>query len=337
MLNIAVIYGGFNFEREVSLNSGRNIVTSLDKSKFNVFPVEIQNNRTWILQDIANLEQINQISSGFLTEKELPKTNKIATINPWNWFADNKIDLVYLALHGEWGESGGIQSLLDYLQILYTGSDALASALAMDKLKTQEIVANYDVPIIPTLSVDFGNRANLETEIANFLQYPLFAKPRHGGSSCGNKILNNYQDSLDLKGAYILQKIIKGRELTVPVLGNTLENLVQMPIIEIVADNNFDYFDKYLSPKTQEICPAQIDANLSQKIQELAKTAHFALGCSGLSRSDFLITDKNKIFYLETNTTPGCTASSLCPKSAKAIGWSMQQFLEKQIELALKK
>ena len=337
MLNIAVIYGGFNFEREVSLNSGRNIATSLDKTKFRVFPLEIQNNRTWILQDIAKLEQINQISNGFLTEKELPKTDKITTINPWNWFVDNKIDLVYLALHGEWGESGGIQSLLDYLQIPYTGSDALASALAMDKLKTQEILSHYGIPIIPTLSVDFSNRANLETEIANFLEYPLFAKPRHGGSSCGNKILHNYQDSLDLEGIYVLQKIIKGRELTVPVLGNNLETLVQMPIVEIVADNNFDYFDKYLSSKTQEICPAKIDSNLSFQIQNFAKSAHFVLGCSGLTRSDFLITDENKIFYLETNTTPGCTAASLCPKSAKAIGWSMQQFLEKQIKLALKK
>jgi D-alanine-D-alanine ligase len=339
MLNVAVIYGGFGEEREVSLNSGLNIVANLDKTKFNVFPLEIRNDRNWILQDIEKLEQISKLKNGFLTEKEFLKQNdlqeNIQIINPWNWFAENKIDVAYLALHGKWGEDGGIQSLLDYLQIAYTGSGALASSIAMDKLKTQQILSNYGILTVPTLAVDFGNREGLESEIKDFLEYPLFAKPRFGGSSCGNKVLNNYQDSLELGGEYMLQKIIKGKEFTAPIMGNT--KIIEMPIIEIISDNNFDYFDKYISTKTQEICPAQIDFNLQKELQKYAKIAHIQLGCSGLTRSDFLVTNINEIFYLETNTTPGYAISSLCPKSAKAMGWSISQFLEFQIKLALEK
>jgi D-alanine-D-alanine ligase len=339
MLNVAVIYGGFGEEREVSLNSGLNIVTNLDKTKFNVFPLEIRNDRSWILQDIDKLEQISKLKSGFLTEKEFLKQEDLQEntqiINPWNWFAQNKIDVAYLALHGKWGEDGGVQSLLDYLQIAYTGSEALASSVAMDKLKTQQILSNYGILTVPTLAVNFEDRENLETKIKKFLEYPLFAKPRFGGSSCGNKILNNYQDSLELSGKYLLQKIIQGREFSAPIMGNT--KIIEMPIIEIISENNFDYFDKYISTKTQEICPAKIGLNLQKELQKYAKMAHLELGCSGLTRSDFLVTDKNEIFYLETNTTPGYAISSLCPKSARAMSWSISQFLEFQIKLALEK
>ncbi len=357
--NIAVIYGGFS-EREVSLNSGRNISLTLngivsndgrsDSKLYRVYPVEITTSCQWQLENIARLQEINKISTGFLTIAQMDAVpnggefiNILDTATGSNWFKDNQIDLAYLALHGGWGENGGIQSFLDYLGVKYTGSGAGATALCMDKLKTQEIVSynmaqsntknnlKNNIKVPQTICVDFSSQTidDVDTLIQKNIGYPVFAKPRDGGSSFGNRLVSQKNDLLGLEGVYLLQEVVLGKEITVPVLGG-----LAMPIVEIISDNNFDYFDKYLSAQTQEICPANISFEFTNQIQTIAQNIHTWLGCEGLSRSDFMISIKDgteTIYYLETNTTPGCTASSLCPKSAKAMSMTMAQFLEKQI------
>ena len=352
---IAVIYGGFT-EREVSLNSGRNIALNLNYS-YTVYPIEITNDGQWQLDKILRLQEINKISAGFLTIEQIDSIPNdslpisiLDTATGFNWFETNQIDLVYLALHGGWGENGGIQSLLDYLDVRYTGSRASSSALCMDKLKTQEIVSynlmqnaaknpvdlykNLKIPHTICVDFDLQNIVDIDNLIQKNFGYPTFAKPRDGGSSCGNRLIEQKDDLVGLNGLYLLQEVVVGREITVPVLSTAYDTSLDslaMPIVEIISSNNFDYFDKYLSTQTQEICPAKISIELTNQIQKIAQNIHLWLGCSGLSRSDFIIT-QDEIYYLETNTTPGCTASSLCPKSAKAMGMTMLEFLEKQLK-----
>ena len=332
MLNIAVFFGGFNSEREVSLNSGRNIALSLDKSRYNVFPLELTKDRNWKETSLELLQDHDLIASGFLTESQMSQIhNTFVSFSDLSfWLKNNKIDLVFLALHGGWGENGGVQSLLDLYEVPYTGSNALSSAICMDKVKTQEIVSIHNIKTPKTIVANFEfNSTESITEVIRS-KLPLFAKPNSGGSSQGNRLIQELTDLEGLEGEYLLQEVIKGRELTVPVLGESA-----LPVIEIISENNFNYFDKYLSSQTREICPADLIPEMSKEIQRQAIIAHKALGCRGLSRSDFMLTQDGSIIYLETNTTPGCTASSLCPKAAKALGWSMPKFLDKQIEYIL--
>jgi D-alanine-D-alanine ligase len=304
-LTIALLSGGVSSEREVSLNSGRQVYEALDKDKYNVLRYDPQS--------------------------DLPRLIAEA----------HGIDAALIILHGAYGEDGTVQGLLDLLGIPYQGSGVLGSAVAMNKLAAKRLYRQAGLPIPDFTIARRSNGFSLEESVER-LGMPLVVKPVVGGSSVGITIVRSLAE-LDsaLETAYaqdssvLIETYIQGTEITAGVLGN--DELEALPIIEIIPNPSrpfFDYEAKYKAGVTQEICPARIDAELTAKAQRLAIEAHRALFCRGYSRTDMMLRGR-EIFILETNTIPGMTATSLLPQAAQAAGMDFRRLLDRLIELSL--
>jgi len=333
-IKVAVIGGGFSNERDISLMTAQQIAAALPADKYDVSLIEITPEKVWLLRD--DFKQLSEAGSGA----------ELIALDPQNPTLRNAADVVFIALHGKFGEDGRIQAIFDMLDIPYTGSGVLASALGMNKAKCQEILKHYELNIPPYLLLTKLPDINeLDKIINETIKYPAVVKPNESGSSVGISIAKN-KEQLDgaVTAAFkedssvMIQQYVAGRELTCAVMGNSTDNeLEALPPIEIIAHADFfDYQTKYFSESTEEICPADISPELTTEIQKQSKVSHLALGCDGLTRSDFILNDGN-LYFLEINTIPGQTAASLSPKAARAAGLSFTQFIEKQIGLALKK
>lgn len=340
-IKVAVLCGGVSSEREVSLKSGEQVAKNLPSNKYDARVLEITKNNRWFLR--SDLAMIGKTSND---KRSLVISDQNTLVNQKT--LAKKIDVVFIALHGKYGEDGRIQALLDLVGVPYTGSKVLASALGMNKQKANDLVEKYGINIPKTLGVNETDYQIKEVtaEINNKLGFPCVIKPNESGSSVGISIVKK---SGELKKAFaeafkeddvtLAQKYIKGREITCGVLGNSKSGkLLAMPPVEIIPGNDFfDYDAKYFSKKTQEICPAKISRKLTYQVKNLAKKIHLVLGCDGLTRSDFILSPQGKYYFLEINTIPGLTEASLCPKEARSMGWNFSQFLDRQIELALEK
>ncbi|MDD5437683.1 MAG: D-alanine--D-alanine ligase [Patescibacteria group bacterium] len=309
---VAILCGGISNERDISLKSGQQVLSNLNKEKYEPSVVEVSNNSRWI----------DALTRG-------------------------DFEVAFLALHGRYGEDGRVQALLELISIPYTGSGVLASALCMDKAKTHHYLSGFGILSPKFFEIRKADRdpEKIKRIIDESIHYPCVVKPNESGSSVGITIVKN-QDELStaLDKAFnedktaLIQELIKGTEVTCGVLGNSNQGKIEaLPPVEIIADGEFfDYNAKYDSPKTQEICPARIDDDLTKQVQDLAVKIHSLLGCDGLSRSDFILSD-GQSYFLETNTIPGLTAQSLCPKEAAAAGMGYPEFLDRIMELALRK
>jgi len=240
-----------------------------------------------------------------------------------------KFDRVFIALHGRYGEDGTIQGVLEQLNIPYTGSGVMASAIAMDKIFTKRIWQTHGIstPKYAVLTAQTELR-----RIPDDLGLPLIIKPPHEGSTIGITKVKGYSE---MQEAYALaaqfddvvlaEEFVAGRELTVAVLGYG-ESACALPVIEIVApEGNYDYQNKYFTDDTQYLCPAPLDPELTAKIQAMSVEAYRALDCEGWARIDVLVRQSdNQPFLLEINTSPGMTSHSLVPMAAKAMGLSYE-------------
>jgi D-alanine-D-alanine ligase len=302
---IALISGGISSEREVSLNSGKQVDEALDKNKYRV--------------------------QHYDPKTDLPKIVADA----------GAIDAALIILHGPFGEDGTIQGMLDLLNIPYQGSGVLGSAVAMDKVISKKLYEKAGIPVPPYVVLNRGDRVD-PARVLERLAPPMVIKPASGGSSIGMSIVSEAdQLPVALKLAFaedeviIAEKYLKGVELTGGVLGN--DSLQALPLIEIVPDKAFTFFDyqaKYTPGATEEICPARIDPALTEKAQSYALAAHQALCCRGYSRTDMIAVERD-LFVLETNTIPGMTATSLYPQAAAAAGITFGPLMDRLIELAL--
>jgi D-alanine-D-alanine ligase len=328
-IKIAILCGGIGSEHEVSLKSGAQVLVNLSKEKYLPELIEITREGKWLLHEENNTTKL--VSPPILAP-ERPERRR--------W------DIVFIALHGTFGEDGRIQALLDLAGIPYTSSGVLASALGMDKAKTKRLVAQSGVrcPKFLELHTVFSPD-NVHKQILKTVKYPCVVKPNSSGSSVGVSIVKTKKElpvalekAQKEDGVILVEEYIKGREVTCGVMGNSNhDKLVPMPPVEIVVDGRFfDYHAKYESKVTKEICPAKLSKQLTKKLQELAMKAHEALGCDGLTRSDFIIKGSTP-YFLEINTIPGLTEQSLCPKEAKAMGMSFGELLDKMVEMGLKK
>jgi len=304
-IRLALLSGGISSEREVSLNSGNQVYEALNKNKYHITRYD-------------------------------PKTDlaKLVTDAP-------DIDAALVILHGPFGEDGTVQGLLDLLNIPYQGAGVLGSAMAMNKLVAKRLYQGAGVPT-PSFQ-SFTVFDTIDTRgVVDSLGLPLVIKPANAGSSVGMTIV---KDVSDLDGAIIegfkhddtiiIEAYIKGLELTCGVLGN--ETLEPLPVIEIIPGGDHEYFDyqaKYVAGETEEICPARIDEQTTQKVQKLATMAHKALFLKGYSRTDFILKG-SELFVLETNTIPGMTATSLYPQSAQEAGYSFSDLLDNLIRLSI--
>jgi len=302
---LALLSGGNSPEREVSINSGKQVYEALDKDKYDIVQYD-------------------------------PKTDLARLVTD-----ARRIDVALIILHGPNGEDGTIQGLLDLLDIPYQGSGVLGSAVTMDKIAAKHLYAQFGIPTPSDLITKKGDTLDAG-DCVDRIGLPLVAKPVSCGSSVGMSIVRSkdlLEDAIEKALAHddtvMLEEYIEGIELTVGVIGNA--NLEALPVIEIVPNEAHDFFDyeaKYTAGVTQEICPARIDDRMTEKAQTLAKLAHRALFCKGYSRTDMILR-KKEIFVLETNTIPGMTATSLLPQAAAAAGISFSQLLDRLIELGM--
>lgn len=294
-IRVAVLMGGPSSEHEVSLKTGEQIIKNLDKSKFEILPVKIEKNGNWPIS--------------------IPALKK-------------RIDAVFIALHGEYGEDGQLQSLLEIFHIPYTGSGSMASALAMDKHKTAVILEANKI---------------LTPKIFKKPRLPLVVKPANLGSSVGVSIVRAVaelepaiQNALRHSPSILLQKYVKGRELACGVLEINKVPIALLPT-EIIPKKSdfFDYASKYEVGGAEEITPPDLPKEVIKLIQQTALKVHAIFGCSGLSRIDFILGEKGKLYVLELNTLPGLTETSLFPQQVKKMGLDFPRLLEIIIDSAL--
>jgi D-alanine-D-alanine ligase len=304
-MTIALLSGGISSEREVSLNSGDQVYEALDKEKYNILRYDPKTDLIRLVQDAPN------------------------------------IDAALIILHGPYGEDGTIQGLLELLNIPYQGSGVLGSSIAMNKLASKYLYEKAGLPIPPYIALNEGDRLDPQGWEKQ-LGMPLVIKPNAAGSSVGMTIvksLDGLQQAVEKAFSHdatiLIEGYVEGIELTGGVVGN--KELLALPIIEIIPDAEHEFFDyeaKYTAGITQEICPARIDDEMTQKAQAYAKAAHKALFCEGYSRSDMILKDR-EIYILETNTIPGMTATSLLPQAARKAGLSFSQLLDQLIQLGI--
>jgi D-alanine-D-alanine ligase len=298
-MKIGLLIGGESAERDVSLSSGKSIEKAL-------------------------------ISLG----------HKVVKLDPIDGFASIEdsilnVDLVFNGLHGGDGENGKIAAQLQSLNVIYTGSNEQSSRICMDKNLSKKTIAEND---INTPKWILKNDTSSDILDGNF-EYPLIVKPNDQGSTIGLSIVKRkdqlkdaFTNALQFADSIIFESYIDGREITVPIVGSKA-----YPVIEIIPSHDFyDYECKYTKGMSQYICPAEISNKLSESIKDLAFKIHTILGCRHYSRVDFLLDSKNEPWFLELNTLPGMTETSLLPKSLKADGIEFKEIIQMILNEALR-
>lgn len=297
---IGVLMGGRSAEREVSLMSGRGVMSALTRLGFDCVALD---------------------AAGGLEQK----------------LFSEKVQIAFIALHGRWGEDGTVQGLLEYLNIPYTGSGVHASALAMNKVSSKHVFQSMGIPTAPFVTFDLSQDLDPQIALAGKLGFPLILKPYNEGSSIGCHLV---RDKSSLKKAIaaerkryprlFAEKFIRGRELTVGILeqGGAKGKTV-LPVLELTPKRKFyDYESKYTKGMTDFILPARISPSEERKAQELTLQVHEALNCHGFSRTDFILEEKSGILWvLELNTIPGLTAFSDIPAEARAAGITYDELI----------
>lgn len=314
---IAVLRGGPSSEYEVSLKTGKSVISAL-QDFHNVTDIIVDKNGDWYV-------------GGFLKKPHE---------------AVRGADVVFNAMHGEYGEDGKVQQLLEVMGIPFTGPKTFSAAISIDKAKTKEIYKQHNIKT-PHSKVLVKNRPIEEIAYELFRSFPMpvIIKPLSSGSSVGILIAKDYRSlvsaleiSFNNSVKVLIEEYINGQEGTVGVVdGFRGQKHYAMFPVEIKPPKDKDFFDyqcKY-DGSTEEICPGNFRAEDSKAMQEIAKLAHQVLGLRHYSRSDFIIHPRRGIYILETNSLPGLTKESLLPKSFEPVGTNYREFLEHVIGLAL--
>ena len=338
-IRVAVLMGGPSSERAVSLRSGAAVLGALDRRRYAALPVDIRRDGSWGLPAPTLIDSPTEPVGGLDLDRVKTVLAKAA--------AEESIDCVFLALHGCFGEDGTIQGLLEAAGLPYTGSGVLASALAMDKARAKVVVAAAGVRVPRGLRVDAARwAADPRGVAAEAPGFPAFVKPSGGGSSIGagpaddeETLRARIDEVFSLgEGEALVEERVAGTEVTCAVIGNRGGPERVLPVVEIVPKGRpfFDFAAKYDPASCEEICPARISPQERARVEAAAIAAHRALGCDGMSRSDFILAGGEPV-YLETNTIPGLTENSLCPRAARAAGLSFPRLLDLLIDHALRR
>lgn len=348
-LSVCVLFGGMSPEHEVSLRSAESVLNNLDKDKYNIFPVGITQNGDWVLY---GGKEYNKLPSG---EWLQCKDNRRAAISPvrgqgllsfeGDCVVRERIDVVFPVLHGENGEDGAMQGLLQLAGIPYVGPNVAASATCMDKTLTKLVADSAGIRqaawrLVTAQELETNAEAVLDAIEARF-SYPVFVKPAGTGSSVGvskaksrEALLSALRNAAKFDRKILVEEFINGHEVEVAVLGNDAP--AASICGEIDAGTEFyDYDAKYISDCARLYIPARIDEQTAENVRDIAIRAYQALGCKGLSRVDFFVTyESNEIVFNEINTIPGFTSISMYPKLFAASGIPYSELLDRLIELA---
>jgi len=303
IINVAVLMGGVSSERDVSLNSGREVSAALQRAGYKVHDI------------VVNDTKINELDR-------------------------YKIDVAFIALHGTFGEDGRVQRILEKRDIPYTGSGIKASKLAMDKAASKRVFALHDLASPDYIEISVGEDIKDAVKQVKLIGFPVVVKPSRDGSSVGITIANNLKelksgidDALKHGDHILVEKFIEGRELTVGILMNE-----PLPIVEIQPVACFyNYCSKYQDKTTKYITDLDIEPHIYENVQQLALEAHLALKCRDVSRVDIMLGNDGEPYILEVNTIPGMTKTSLLPKAAKSAGIEFDQLCDMLVTMAAKR
>ncbi|MBB6451673.1 D-alanine---D-serine ligase [Salirhabdus euzebyi] len=348
-IKVAILFGGYSSEYEVSLQSAHAIITNLDKKKYDPIMIGITEDGKWLRYD----GEVNQIRSNTWFEdyenccsvviSPDRYANKLMEFKEDGTIHTEIIDVIFPILHGKYGEDGTVQGMANLAGIPIVGCHTLSSALCMDKDKAHQLVSLAGIRIPSSVVFSRKYLSSEVVERTNHLTYPLFVKPVKAGSSHG--ITKVYQKE-ELQGAVdeaflyddqvIVEENIEGFEVGCAILGNETLTVGEIDEIELTTEF-FDYKEKYTLETSKIHVPARINQELTRKVKETAITIYRALGCSGLARVDMFLTPENEIVFNEVNTFPGFTEHSRFPTMMKGIGLEFGALVDKLIQLGLEK
>ena len=288
--DIAVLMGGQGSEREISIKSGKAIQLALETLGYNVLAITLENTLGDIISDL------------------------------------HSVDLVFLGLHGSIGENGTIQGFLESLGVKYTGSDPLSSAICMDKNISKIIARDSEVNTPDWEIVTRGQTLNGDNS-----EFPLVIKPNDQGSTVGLTIVHDKSElgaalnlAFNYSSSVMVEQFIEGREFTVTLIEGKV-----LPVCEIIPSHElYDYECKYTTGMSKYVCPANIDLYLTKRVQEITERLFDVLKCRHYSRADFRLDRDDNLWFLEMNTLPGMTDTSLAPMAAKAAGLSFYDLID---------
>lgn len=347
--NVAVLFGGMSPEHAVSLRSAQSVLNRLDTKKYNIYPIGITRDGRWFLYREADFDKL---PDGAWENSEENCPVAISPVRGQGLLCFDEqgsrsvaLDVVFPVLHGENGEDGAVQGLLQLAGIPCVGPGVAASAVAMDKSLTKLVVerigkrqADWDLIFADEL------HRHMEAVLAQLQQrfaFPMFVKPAGTGSSVG---VSKVTDALSLQKALLgaaefdkkvlVEEFIRGKEVEVAVMGN------DSPIASVCGEIDsgaefYDYEAKYITDTSVAYIPARIDENVAEQVRDSAVQIYSALGCRGLSRVDFFVTEEGEVVFNEINTLPGFTSISMYPKLFEASGVAYTQLLDRLLELAM--
>jgi len=329
-MKIVVLKGGTSSEREVSVLSGDNIAKALEKNGHDVI----------CLDTVLPLEQIDRHID---PTPDLVENGEINLVKLLSCPDIQSVDFIFNALHGGSGENGVVSGILETMGYKYNGSGVEGCAIAMDKVISKVLFEKYKIPTPEWRHfnrVEIIENGKIIEKILDTFDFPIVIKPAHEGSTVGLTIVSDGKElnpainkALKYNNELIVEKYIKGRELTVAILEDSA-----LPIIEIIPKHGiYDYECKYTSGMSKYQVPAKIDDKLAQHIQKLSIIAFKVLKCYGYGRADLRLGEDGIPYFLEMNAMPGMTSISLVPKAAKSIGISFSDLLEKIIELGIER
>ena len=348
-LNVCILFGGISPEHEVSLRSAESVLNNIDKEKYHILPVGITKAGRWIYFGGTDYSMLPAgtwaAAPGSCPAAISPARGQGLLRFEGNAVTATPIDVVFPVLHGENGEDGAMQGLLQMAGIPYVGPHVSASAVAMDKTLTKLVIDKEGIPQAAWELVRSGELEEKMDSIVASLEdrfaYPMFVKPAGTGSSVG---VSKAGDREKLKAALtaagkfdskiLVEEFIKGKEVEVAVLGN------REPVASVCGEIDsgaefYDYDAKYVTDTSTAYIPARISEDLQARIREAAVRVFKAVGCQGLSRVDFFATEDGKLVFNEINTIPGFTSISMYPKLFAASGIPYSRLIDELLKLAL--
>ncbi len=351
-MNIVVLAGGLSTERKISFSSGTKICAALRSRGHKAVLVDLFNGLEDMGEDVLahpsklfeNLPELVPVvfdgkAPDLVAVRKARKYRSPSLFGLGVLDICREADVVFIALHGMNGEDGRVQATFDLMGIPYTGSDYLGAAMAMDKIITKKMVMNEGVKTPAWNFYTIRSESDIKIAVEEN-PVPCVVKTTTGGSSVGvyiikeqSKLEKAIRDCKEYGPDVLIEQYIAGREFTCGVLGERA-----LPSVEIVPKTNFyDYENKYQAGATDEICPGRCTPAVEEQIGEMSLTVHHVLGLLTYSRSDFIVTDDDEVYFLEVNTLPGMTPTSLVPQEAAAVGITYEEVCQYIVDDAMKR
>ena len=350
-LNVGILFGGRSAEHEVSLQSAKNIIETINKDKYEIILIGIDKQGKWYLNRTSHFllhaddPKMISMKHGTQNLALVPGASSEKILSVDGDSAIENLDVIFPVLHGPYGEDGTVQGLLKLADIPFVGAGVLGSAVSMDKDVMKRLLDQAGIPQAKFMSFHRYEKTKINfDEIESGTGIPCFVKPANLGSSVGISKVHNrneLQPALDAAFEYddkiIIEEYIKGREIECAVLGNE-DPVASVPGEVIPTHEFYSYEAKYLDEDGANFrIPAALTAEIAKKVQELAVKSFKILSCAGMARADFFLQGENKLFVNELNTIPGFTKISMYPKLWEASGISYADLIDRLIQLAIEK